>query len=254
MSLDFSVCIEMYWREQPMAERVRRVKALGYKAFEFWGWKNKDMDSLRSAWRETGLVCAAMCMEPNWGLTDDAISDKDVLDGFVESAAVAKSLACTRLICVPGPVVAGETWEMTRRRVLRRVRALARAAEDAGVVVVLEPLNPIVDHKGAWLTKMSEAADLVLEVGSDNVKILDDLYHQQVTEGNLLANFSRHAALVGHVHCAGVPGRHELIGGELDFRSIFSAIKQTSYSGYVGLEFAPTRDGDAGLKEALALI
>jgi hydroxypyruvate isomerase len=252
--LDFSVCIEMFWRDLPMSERVRRVKALGYKAFEFWGWKDKDVASLRTVRLETGLACAAMCMEPNWGLTDDTISDKDVIDGFVASLQAASALGCKRLICVPGLVVAGESWEITRRRVVRRARAMAPLAQEAGVVVVLEPLNPIVDHKGAWLTKMSEAADLALEIGSPSVKILDDLYHQQVTEGNLIANFTRHAALIGHVHCAGVPGRHELVGGELDFRTIFNAIKQTSYSGYVGLEFAPTKDGDAGLKEALGLI
>jgi hydroxypyruvate isomerase len=251
--LEFSVCIEMFWHDQSLAERVRRVKALGYKAFEFWGWKGKDLDSLRAAQKETGLACAIMCMEPNWGLTEPG-DDKAIIDGFMESTRVAKSFGCTHLICVPGFVLADETWESTRRRVLRRVKALGSVAGEAGITLVLEPLNPIVDHKGAWLTKMSEAADLVLEVGSPNVKILCDLYHQQMTEGNLIANFRRYAGLVGHVHSAGVPGRHELVGGELDYKTIFGAIKRTSYSGYVGLEFAPEKAGDAGLKEALALM
>lgn len=251
--LEFSVCIEMFWRDLPMSERVRRVKALGYKAFEFWGWKDKDLNSLRVAQRETGLACATMCMEPNWGLTEYG-NDKAVLDGFTESVKAAKLLDCNRLICVPGMVVAGDTFEITRRRVLRKVKAIAKVAEDSGITLVFEPLNPIVDHKGAWLTKMSQAADLVLEVSSPNVKILDDLYHQQITEGNLLANFSLYASLVGHVHTAGVPGRHELMGGELDYRAIFGAIEKSVYSGYVGLEFSPLKEGDAGLKEALALM
>lgn len=248
-----SVCIEMYWRDLPFAERVRRVKALGYKAYEFWGWKDKDVAAMRVAQDETGLPLAAMCMEPNWSLIERA-NDKAVLDGFSESIKVAKTLGCSRLICVPGISLGDDTWEQARRRIMRKIKAMARLAEDGGVTVVLEPLNPIVDHKGAWLTRAAEAWDLVQEAASPNIKMLFDLYHQQMTEGNLIANFTQYAAAVGHVHTAGVPGRHELVGGELDYRAIFNAIKRTGYDGYIGLEYAPTRNTEEGLKEALALL
>ena len=251
--VELSVCIEMFWRDLPMPERVRRVKSLGYKAFEFWGWQGKDLDGIRIGKDETGLALAAMCMEPNWALLERG-NDKAVLDGFAASTKLARSLGCTRLICVPGFTLADETWEASRRRVVRKVRAMAKVAEDDGVTLLLEPLNPLVDHKGAWLTKMSEAADVVQEVGSPNVRILCDLYHQQITEGNLLANFALYASLVGHVHTAGVPGRHELVGGELDYRALFAAIKRSGYSGYIGLEFTAVKEGDAGLKEALTLL
>lgn len=251
--LQFSVCLEMFWHDLPMHERVRRVKALGFKAFEFWGWRGKDLDALRAAQKETGLACAVMCMEPNFALTERT-PDAALLGSFAESTRVARSFGCTRLIAVPGLCLPGETFEMTRRRVLRRVKAMAKVAEDAGVTVVLEPLNPLVDHKGAWLTRMAEAADMVEEVSSPNVQILCDLYHQQVTEGNLLANFTAYAPMIGHVHTAGVPGRGELVGGELDYRTIFRAIRETGYSGYIGLEYTPTRDAESGLAEALALL
>jgi hydroxypyruvate isomerase len=251
--VELSVCIEMFWRDAPMHERVRRVKALGYKAFEFWGWKSKDLASIREAQTQTGLACAAISMEPSSALLEPS-NDVAVLNGFGESVKAACSLGCTRLICVPGTGVANESFEITRRRVLRKVRALAKMAEDAGMLLLLEPLNPVVDHKGVWLTRMNQAADLVLEVGSPNVRILCDLYHQQISEGNLLANFAHYGALVRHIHAAGVPGRHELVGGELDYRAIFSAIKKTGYEGYIGLEFAPEKEGDAGLKEALGLL
>jgi len=251
--LELSVCIEMFWQGLPMQERVRRVKKLGFKAFEFWGWKGKDLDALRAAQKETGLACAVMCMEPNFGLTERT-PDGELLASFAESTRVARSFGCSRLISVPGLCLPGETYEITRRRVLRRVRAIAKVAEDAGITVVLEPLNPLVDHKGAWLTKMAEAADIVEEVGSASIQILCDLYHQQVTEGNLLANFTAYAPMIGHVHTAGVPGRAELVGGELDYRAIFSVIRKTGYSGYIGLEYKATRDEDSGLKEALALL
>ena len=181
-------------------------------------------------------------------------NDQVVIDGFGQSLKVARRLGCSRLICVPGISLADETWEMARRRVVSKAKVLAAMAEDAGVTVVLEPLNPLVDHKGAWLTRMSEAFDVVQEVASPNVKILMDLYHQQVTEGNLIANLTQYAPWIGHFHSAGVPGRHELTGGEIDYRAVFAAIRRTGYDGYIGLEYAPAGDTATGLKEARSLL
>ena len=248
-----SVCIEMFWPDRPMEERVRRVKALGYTAFEFWGWKDKELDKIRAAREETSLAVAAISAEPSFCLVDRA-DDKPLLDGLVASAAAAHSLGCTTLIVTTGNLLADETFEVTRRRVVRKLRKMARVAADHGVTLALEPLNPIVDHHGYWLTRMSEAADIVQEVASPHLKILDDLYHQQLTEGNLIANLTLYAPWIGHFHAAGVPGRHELVGGELDYRSILAAIEKTGYEGYVGLEFSPTIGEEAALKQALALV
>jgi hydroxypyruvate isomerase len=251
--LTLSVCIEMFWPTLPMDERVRRVAALGFSAFEFWGWKNKDLDALRAATDQTGLALAVMCMEPTWCITQRG-NDQTIVAGFVETLPVARAFGCTRLIIVPGDALPDESPDITRRRVVRKLKLLAPRAEDAGVTLVIEPLNPIVDHRGVWMTTVHEAVDIVEEVGSPNVKVLDDLYHEQLVEGNLIANLRQYAPWIGHIHTAGAPGRHELIGGEIDYAAIFAAIKGTSYSGYIGLEYRPTRETEAGLKETLALL
>jgi hydroxypyruvate isomerase len=162
-------------------------------------------------------------------------------------------LGCTRLIVTTGNTLAGESFELTRRRAVRRLKQMARIAEDNGVVLVLEPLNPIIDHRGYWLTHLADAVDIVQDVDSPALKVLDDLYHQQVTEGNLIAKLSAYAPWIGHYHCAGVPGRHELAGGELDYRAIFAAIDRTGYDGYVGLEFLPAMDEAEALAQAQGL-
>ena len=251
--LEFSVCIEMFWRDLPMDERIRRVAALGFKAFEFWGWKDKNLDAIRAAKDQTGLAMSVMCIEPNFAMTDRA-DGKTMVEGVVSSAAVAHSLGCSSLIVVPGNAPANESFEITRRRMVRAFKRMAQAAEEHGVWLVIEPLNPLVDHKGIWLTTLAQAADIVEEVDSPHVKILCDLYHQQVTEGNLIANLTRYAPWIGHFHAAGVPGRHELVGGELDYRAILAAIKETSYTGYVGLEFSPSIGEEAALQQALTLL
>lgn len=250
--LNLSVCIEMFWRDQPMEARVRKAAALGFKAFEFWGWKGKDLDKLRAARDETGMSVAAMCADPNFCLVARA-DEGPLVKGVVESATAARALGCRRLIVTTGNVLADETYEITRRRVVRKLAAMARAAADEGMLLVLEPLNPIVDHPGYWLTRMSQAADIVQEVASPALKILDDLYHQQLTEGNLIANLTQYMPWIGHFHAAGAPGRHELAGGEIDYRGVFAAIARTGYDGFVGLEFTPTIGEDVALRQALGL-
>jgi hydroxypyruvate isomerase len=151
-----------------------------------------------------------------------------------------------------GNAVPGETYEMTRRRVLRKLKAMAAAAESAGVTLCLEPLNVHDDHPGYWLTTMAQAADLVDEVDSPGLKILYDIYHQQITEGSILANLRKHIGRIGHIHVAGAPGRGNLVGGDLDYRTIFAAIDAVGYRGYVGLEFRPTGAVADGAAEAVA--
>jgi hydroxypyruvate isomerase len=248
-----SVCLETFWRDRPMEERIRKSKKAGFSAVEFWGWKDKDLGKIRAALDKTGLQVAAICVEPNFQLVNRA-DDAPLVQGVRESAAAAHTLGCGRLIVTCGNVLPDETSEDTRRRVVRKLRNMARAAEDAGITLVLEPLNPLVDHPGYWLTKMSRAADIVQEIASPRLKILDDLYHQQMTEGNLISNLRLYSAWIGHFHTAGVPGRHELVGGELDYRGIFAAIDQTGYDGFVGLEFWPTLGDEAALKQALELL
>ncbi|MFH0797454.1 MAG: TIM barrel protein [Candidatus Omnitrophota bacterium] len=248
-----SVCIEMFWKNLAPEEKIKKVKDSGFKAFEFWGWKNKELKKVRAAKEETGLEVAAFCTEPNSLLVERGY-EKELTDGLVESAEVARSLGCKRLIVTTGNCIADETFEATRRRVVRKLKGMSKIAKEEGVILVLEPLNPVVDHKGYWLTRMAEAADIVQEVSSPNLKILDDLYHQQRTEGNLIDNLTLYAPVIGHFHVAGVPGRHELVGGELDYRGIFAAIDKTGYDGYIGLEFSPTTGDETALRQVLTLI
>ena len=250
--LRLSVCLEMFWPETPFEQRPGRLAGLGYPAFEFWGWKDKDLGKLRAAAREHGLTVAAILAEPGFAVTQRE-SAQSLVEGVKASAEVAHSLDCPTLIVTTGNLLPDESFEVTRRRVVRRLSAMAAVAEREGVTLVLEPLNPLVDHFGYWLTKLSDAAGIAEEVGSPNLKILMDIYHQQITEGNIVARIRQYAPLIGHYHCAGVPGRHELLPCELDYRFVFQAIEETGYSGYVGLEFRPAGDPIAALRQALDL-
>ncbi|MHB1295813.1 MAG: hydroxypyruvate isomerase family protein [Anaerolineae bacterium] len=247
-----SVCVEMFWRDLPLEERIARVARLGYPAFEFWGWKNKDIGAIQAAAARHNLPVAALCLEPGMALVRRSY-EAALIEGMRETAVVAEKLGCRTIIATTGNTLDDETFEITRRRVVSNLRAVAAVAEDHGLTIVVEPLNTLVDHHGYWLAHMAQAVDIVQEVGSPAVKILMDLYHQQIMEGNLIANLTADIADIGHFHTAGVPGRHELVGGELDYRGIFRAIDATGYDRYVGLEFSPTMDPDVSLRQALEL-
>ena len=245
-----SVCIEMFWRDLPHEERVRRVAALGFKAFEFWGWSNKDVGAIREAMDETGLKLAALSLEPGASLIKRNCRDT-LVEGMKNTAVVAERLNCQTVIATVGNVYDDESYEISRRRVVRNLAAVAAVAEDQGLTLVVEPLNTLVNHHGYWLRRMSQAVDIVDEVDSPSAKILMDIYHQQIQEGNIINNLTTYLDRIGHFHTAGVPGRHELVGGELDYAAIFGAIDATSYEGYVGLEYSPTIDTDDSLTQAL---
>ena len=121
--------------------------------------------------------------------------------------------------------------------------------EDAGVTLVIEPLNELVNHAGYYLIRSDEAFQIIDEVGSPRVKVVFDIYHQQISEGHVINNITKNIDKIAHFHAAGNPGRHELTIGELHYPSIFQVIQNTDYTGYVGLEYWPINDPLAGLKE-----
>ena len=248
----FSVCIEPLWKEKSVEEKIKGVKKAGFAAFEFWGWKNKNIEGILKVKEETGLETSAFCFEPNFCLTADG-NEAELLKGIAESAKTAHLLKCRNLIVTTGDVVADESFEVTRRKVVRKLKQMTKAAEDNNVTLVLEPLNPVINHKGYWLTRSADAVDIVTEIGSPNLKILFDIYHQQVTEGNILHNIGRYISFIGHFHSAGVPGRNELEGGELNYGNIFTAIDKMGYKGFIGLEFMPKTNEETALKQVLSL-
>jgi hydroxypyruvate isomerase len=247
-----SVCIEMFWPELAFEERVARVGSLGIPAVEFWNHSNKNVTQMAAAAKAAGVAVAGFVCEPGFALTSP-LPVADHVQGVRESAAVARTLGCSTMIVTTGNVVAGESDEMTRRHILRKLQMMAAAAAQEGMTLVLEPLNPFVDHPGYWLTTMAQAADLVEEVDSPNLKILYDIYHQQMTEGKILDNLRKYVPKIGHIHVAGAPGRTNLVGGDLDYRAVFAAIDAAGYAGHVGLEFRPTGDPDQALREAMSL-
>lgn len=242
-----SVCVDAVFEGVPIEQAMEAVRRCGIEAFEFWGWWDKDLDLIGSTRQRLGLHLAACCTK-FFSLVDPA-QREDYLAGLEESIAAAHRLECPTLISQVGDALPGVSRQEQLDSMVEGLRRAAPLLDEAGVTLVIEPLNVLVDHPGYFLVRSEEAFDIVDRVGSPRVKVVFDVYHQQISEGHLIERLTGGIDRIGHFHAAGNPGRHELTRGELHYPSIFEAIRQAGYRGYVGLEYWPTTDPEAGLRE-----
>ena len=243
-----SVCIEMIFRDLPFVERIRALAKAGFPAFEFWSWSGKDLQAIAEAKKRESLQVAAFGVNTGAPLVDPA-SRPTFVEGTRRAIEVAHALECKTLIVTVGNEMAAEPRERQHAAIVEALRAAAPVAEQGGVTLVVEPLNVLVNHKGYYLASSAEGFGIVAEVGSPGVRLLYDIYHQQITEGNLIQNITRNIDLIGHFHSADVPGRHEFGTGEINYRNVIAAIDEAGYRGYVGLEFGPSTTPEASLAQ-----
>jgi hydroxypyruvate isomerase len=241
-----TVCAEMVFTELPLLERVRRIDALGF-GVEIWDWTTKDVDALLA----TGARFSSMTGYVRGTLTDPDGADA-LLATAAESIPVAKRLGIPRLNLhgtglgegglpvEPVDVVTGPMW-VAAVDTLRRVAALG---EEHDVVFCLENLNTAVDHPGVPFAKAVDTLALVEAVRSPHLRMMLDLYHAQIGEGNLIELCRRAGAAIGEIQVADVPGRCEPGTGEISYPAVARALAAMGYDGVVGLE-AYAADGDS---------
>ena len=141
-------------------------------------------------------------------------------------------------------------WGYQTAHVIENLKWCAGVCEPSGLVMVLEPLNPWRDHPGLFLTKIPQAYQICRAVKSPSCKILDDLYHQQITEGNLIPNMNQAWEEIAYFQVGDNPGRKEPTTGEINYKNVFKHIHSKGFKGIVGLEHGNSKPGKEG-EEAL---
>ena len=243
--MKYSVCVEAVFRGLPFTDGMKEVKKAGFDTFEFWGWWNKDLDAILKAKNELGLTLSTFCTR-FISLVEEEKRD-EYLAGLRESIDAAKKLGCTSLITQVGNELADRPRSRQHESLVAGLKSCVPILETSGITLLFEPLNTLVNHKGYYLWSADEAFEIADEVGSPWVKILYDIYHQQIMDGHLISRISGNIGKIGHFHSAGNPGRNELWKGEINYPEIFKAIDASGYQGYVGLEYFPLEDAAAGL-------
>ncbi|MBD2869974.1 hydroxypyruvate isomerase family protein [Paenibacillus arenilitoris] len=240
----FSVVLDAVYAGKNVYESMLEVKKLGFHAVEFFGWADHDLQAFASVKNALGLQVAAILAKP---VSMTHTAQRPALVGSVKQAiSAARQLGCHRIIMLTGPLE-DEGRGNAHEQIVIGLKTVEPLLREANVMAVLEPLNTLVDHPGYYLNQSEEAFRIVDEVDSPYVKVLYDIYHMQIMEGNIIATIKENIARIGHFHMAGVPGRHEPYTGELYYITILKAIEDTGYRGFVGLEYKPAEEAAAGL-------
>ena len=242
--MQLSVCIDALFPGAFM-QGLQVAAQCGYRRYEFWSWQEKDLPAVREKADELGLRHAACCV-PFIPLTDPRRRE-EFAAGVRDSLEALRVLGGSLLIAQVGPDTGAPRQEQ-HRSIAEGLRRCAPMLEEAGAVLAIEPLNLRVDHAGYYLSGSDEAFALVGEAGSPAVKVLFDIYHQQITEGDLIRRLTGHIGSIGHLHAAGNPGRHEPDVGEISYPAVLAAAAQAGYSGCVGLEYRPLAGAREGLQ------
>ncbi len=218
-------------------EKLEGVAAWGLPAYE-WLWPIGNSQTIRTKADELGLELSCIVGAgaiADGGMVNPDDHDKQV-DQFQARIKMAKQLNCKRLVGLTGNERSDVSYEQQMAYVTQCLKRLAPIAEDNDVILVMEALNPLVDHPGFFLTRTDQTMEILAEVDSPNVKMLFDIYHQQITEGNVIRNLTENIDRIGHVHVADNPGRREPGTGELNYANILKALADTGYEGFVALE------------------
>ena len=231
-----SISVDALYFGKDIYKGLEEIKSCGYDNFEMWGWWDKDITRLIEIKNRLEMNLTACCTK-FISLVDHSEINK-YIDGLKESIDAAKKLGCTRLISQTGNDT-GKSRQHQQEAMINGLRTCAPLLEESGITLVVEPLNTRVDHKGYYLWSSDEGFRIIEEVGSPNIKLLYDIYHQQIMEGDILRRVVPNITSIGHFHAAGNPGRNELYYGVHDYNRIFKAIKDTGYKSYIGYEYFP---------------
>jgi hydroxypyruvate isomerase len=175
----------------------------------------------------------------------------DILAKGKAAVEVAKRVNAKWTTVVPGRYDVGLEWDYQTAHVIDNLKRLSEVFEPAGLVMVLEPLNPWKDHPGLFLTRIPQAFQICRAVGSPSCKILFDMYHQQITEGNIIPNIDRAWEEVAYFQQGDNPGRKEPTTGEMNYRNIFRHIHGKGWTGVLGMEHGNSKPGIEGEKALL---
>ncbi len=229
----------------------------GFPAVEHLGagGDRRNYDAFVEASQETGVKWS--CIMGAGRITQGEMLDVSQHDRLEEQCREAieqaKGLGCKYIVGLTGETHSEWTitYDKCAQNVIKFLRRVKGMLEDNGIVMVLETLNQLRDHQNFWLTTTDQAQMIVLAVDSPNVKQLYDIYHQQISEGNLIPNIQNNIDGIAHMHIGDHPGRNQPGTGEINYPNVFKAVAETGYDGYLAVECGHTDGAENAIRDLL---
>ena len=248
----FAANLSMMFNEVPFLDRFAAAAAAGFEGVEFLFPYDHPAAAIRARLDDAGLSLALFNMPPgDWAAGERGMAglpgrEAEFRDGVRRAVDYALALGCPLLHCMAGVTPAGAVPGANFAAYVANVAWAAERTAAAGLLTVLEPINHR-DMHGYVLNTTGQAAGVINALGRDRVGLQFDLYHCQVTEGDLTRRMEALLPLIAHVQIADVPGRHEPGTGEVNWKHILQRMDNLGYAGWVGCEYRPLGDTVAGL-------
>lgn len=236
-----------------LLDQIRFMADHGFTALEDNGMMGRSTELQGKIAREMSrlnMTMGVFVASANWGKKTFVTRDKSVRQMLVNKMKQAVEVAkrvnakwCTVLLDSYDEKL---EWDYQTANAIENLKYCADVCEPSGLVMVLEPLNWWMNHPGLFLTRIPQAYQICKAVGSPSCKILDDLYHQQITEGNLIPNMDMAWEEIAYFQVGDNPGRKEPTTGEINYKNVFKHIHSKGFSGVVGMEHGNSKPGKEG--------
>ncbi len=250
----YSANLSILFTELPFADRFAAARAAGFDAVECWFPYERSVADLRAILDGEGLTLVGINTAPGdlaageWGVTALPGREAEFDRQFAEALDYAKGLGAGG-IHVMAAMVGGMDGAACEAAYLANLERALRRAEGSGVNLLIEPLNA-KDRPGYFLSRSDQAIAIIERLGHPGLKLMFDVYHVQVMEGDIIRRLRAHRPHIGHIQIAAVPSRNEPDEGELDYATILKEIDALGWEGWVGCEYKPR----AGTVEGLGWI
>jgi hydroxypyruvate isomerase len=262
-----SVRVEPLFPNLPLAAQMEKVAEAGYEGYEFGDWRAADSGQITKLARKLKLECACIVGNRSVNPKGMGLCDPAERDGFLAelraSTEAAKRFETTRLVVLSGFKAPGRSRAEQHASIVEGLKRGHEVVAPHGVTMIVEPINTLApveplnpkgdNHANYYLDRTAEAFEIVRKVASPYVKILFDIYHVQIMEGNLIETIRKNIRDIAHFHIGDVPGRHEPGTGEIHHGNVFKAIRETGFSDFVAMEYVPSKDAMTTLRETRAL-
>jgi len=249
---NFAANLSMMYNEVDFLDRFAAAAADGFKGVEFLFPYSCLAGDIRSRLDQHGLTQALFNSPPgDWAAGERGIAcqpgrEDEFRRGLERALGYARVLGNKCLHVMAGLVQGGQDRAHLEVVYLQNLAYAAEQAAGEGITIVIEPINQR-DMPGYFLNRQEEAHGICQAVGAPNLKVLFDLYHCQITEGDLATKMKAHLGGIAHMQVAGVPGRHEPNVGEINYPYLFRLMDELGYQGWVGCEYRPKGDTSQGL-------
>ena len=237
-----------------LIDQIQFMYDQGFRSLEDNGMKDRplsDQERIAKKMNQLDMTMGVFVAHKiYWNKPNLASGDKDLQNEFVdhirESVEVAKRVNAKWMTVVPGHVDLGQEMGYQTANVVEALRRASAILEPHGLIMVLEPLNWWANHAGQFLSEIPQAYEICRAVDSPSCKILFDIYHQQITEGNVTPNIDKSWDEIAYFQIGDNPGRKEPTTGEINYMNVFKHIHDKRYKGVLGMEHGNSKSGKAG--------